>query len=40
MSELFFTFGVLFFISTILTQMFVAYTYVKFWTNWLDEPEE
>lgn len=40
MSEVFFTFGALFFISTILTQMFVIYTYIKFWTNWLDEPEE
>ena len=37
MSEVFFTFGTLFFISTIITQMVVAYTYVKFWTTWLDD---
>ena len=37
MSEVFFTFGTLFFISTIITQVIVAYNYVSFTTTWLDD---
>jgi len=36
MSELFFTFGILFFISTIITQVIVMYSYIKLWTDWFD----
>lgn len=37
MSEVFFTFGTLFFISTIITQVIVVYNHVRFTTTWLDD---